>query len=465
MSEPSPLQVPNKKERGLLERLSSLLLREPEDREQLLEVLQQAHERNLLDADALSMIEGVMQVSDLSAGDIMVPRAQMDAINAEDSIDQIVAFAVEKAHSRFPVYEGERDNVIGVLLAKDLLRIHADSDVNLRDMLRPAVFIPESKRLNVLLHDFRLNRNHIALVVDEYGGVAGLVTIEDVLEQIVGDIEDEYDSDEEADNIVSLGGDQLGLYRVKALTTIEQFNETFGTGFSNEHADTLGGLLTDHLARCPCVVMSLSYRLSVLKCCVQMPGKCTYFVFRKLNLRPKTLIPIHPPRTQTPIGPLDVFLSGRRALGGTLGAVVRPDFPVVAWAAFACRVAFCSPQNQPPLAGRPGIWVVSIWLGRFLVAHQSAHLRRFTLYAGLGGHCRLYALFGTFSCLGFVVLQSFCGGTRPVLAGHGVQCAAVGCFMDFFRVGSGHIHDRFCLAGAGRRAGRFPVYRPVTLVG
>lgn len=251
MSESSPSQAPSRKERGLLERLSSLLLREPEDREQLLEVLQQAHERNLLDADALSMIEGVMQVSDLSAGDIMVPRAQMDAINAEDSIDQIVAYAVEKAHSRFPVYQGDRDNVIGVLLAKDLLRIHANSGVNLRDMLRPAVFIPESKRLNVLLHDFRLNRNHIALVVDEYGGVGGLVTIEDVLEQIVGDIEDEYDFDEEADNIVALGGADAGLYRVKALTTIEQFNETFGTHYSSENADTLGGLMTDHLARVP----------------------------------------------------------------------------------------------------------------------------------------------------------------------------------------------------------------------
>lgn len=268
MSESSPLQVPGKKERGLLERLSSLLLREPEDREQLLEVLQQAHERNLLDADALSMIEGVMQVSDLAAGDIMVPRAQMDAINAEDSIDQIVAFAVEKAHSRFPVYEGERDNVIGVLLAKDLLRIHANSEVNLRDMLRPAVFIPESKRLNVLLHDFRLNRNHIALVVDEYGGVSGLVTIEDVLEQIVGDIEDEYDFDEDADNIISLGGDQVGRYRVKALTTIEQFNETFGTEYPIEYADTLGGLLTDHLARLPVrgdVVDLPPFRFTVLR--------------------------------------------------------------------------------------------------------------------------------------------------------------------------------------------------------
>jgi magnesium and cobalt transporter len=251
MSESSSSQPPGKKERGLLERLSSLLFREPEDRQQLLEVLQHAHERNLLDADALSMIEGVMQVSDLSAGDIMVPRAQMDAINADDSIDQIVAFAVLKAHSRFPVFEGDRDNVIGVLLAKDLLRIHADNQVNLKDMLRPAVFIPESKRLNVLLNDFRVNRNHIAMVVDEYGGVAGLVTIEDVLEQIVGDIEDEYDFDEEADNIVSLTGEHAGKYRVRALTTIEQFNQAFGTFFSTEHADTIGGLLTEHQGRVP----------------------------------------------------------------------------------------------------------------------------------------------------------------------------------------------------------------------
>lgn len=195
MSESSPMQAPGKKERGLLERLSSLLFREPGDREQLLEVLQQAHERNLLDAEALSMIEGVMQVSDLCARDIMVPRAQMVCINAEDAIDQIVAFAVEKGHSRFPVYQGERMNVVGVLLAKDLLRIHANSPVSLCEMLSPAVFIPESKRLNVLLHDFRINRNHIAIVVDEYGGVAGLVTIEDVLEQIVGDIEDELHSE------------------------------------------------------------------------------------------------------------------------------------------------------------------------------------------------------------------------------------------------------------------------------
>lgn len=255
MSDPSPSQPhthsQGKRERGLLERLSSLLLREPEDREQLLEVLQQAHERNLLDDDALSMIEGVMQVGELAARDIMIPRAQMDLINIEDSLQDILNFAVETTHSRFPVYEGQRDDVIGVLLAKDLLQCRINGDVDLRDMLRPAVFIPESKRLNVLLRDFRQNHNHIALVVDEFGGVAGLVTIEDVLEQIVGDIEDEYDFDEEADNIVSLEGSDTGVYRVKAVTEIGQFNDAFGTRFSSDQADTLGGLLSGHLARVP----------------------------------------------------------------------------------------------------------------------------------------------------------------------------------------------------------------------
>jgi magnesium and cobalt transporter len=165
-----------------LERLGALLMREPEDREQLVELLQRSYERNLLDADALAMIEGVMQVSELQARDIMVPRAQMDVIDVNDPVDQIVARAIETAHSRFPVIGENKDDIIGILLAKDLLRYYTDPDFSLREMLRPAVFIPESKRLNVLLKDFRSNRNHIAIVVDEYGGVAGLVTIEDVLE-------------------------------------------------------------------------------------------------------------------------------------------------------------------------------------------------------------------------------------------------------------------------------------------
>ncbi len=231
-----------------LERLGALLMREPEDREQLVELLQRSYERNLLDADALGMIEGVMQVSEAQARDIMVPRAQMDVIDVSESIDRIVAQAIETAHSRFPVIGENKDDVIGILLAKDLLRYYTDKDFNLRDMLRPAVFIPESKRLNVLLKDFRSNRNHIAIVVDEYGGVAGMVTIEDVLEQIVGDIEDEYDFDETEANIVR---DRQGQYRVKAQTEIADFNATFGTEFSDEDFDTVGGLVLSHLGRLP----------------------------------------------------------------------------------------------------------------------------------------------------------------------------------------------------------------------
>ncbi|HZP91273.1 MAG TPA: transporter associated domain-containing protein [Burkholderiales bacterium] len=231
-----------------LERLGALLMREPEDREQLIELLQRSLERNLLDSEALSMIEGVLQVSEMQARDIMVPRAQMDVIDVNEPIEKIIAQAMETAHSRFPVIGENKDDVIGILLAKDLLRYYHDKDFNLRDMLRPSVFIPESKRLNVLLRDFRSNRNHIAIVVDEYGGVAGLVTIEDVLEQIVGDIEDEYDFDETEANIVR---DRQGQFRVKAQTEIGDFNETFGTDFSNEDFDTVGGLVLSHLGRLP----------------------------------------------------------------------------------------------------------------------------------------------------------------------------------------------------------------------
>jgi magnesium and cobalt transporter len=245
-----PLPGPERKDHhpSLLERISSLLMREPEDRVQLLAMLHQAHERDLLDADALSMIEGVMQVSELSARDIMVPRSQMDVIDIEQSPEQFIPFVIETAHSRFPVIEEDRDHVLGILLAKDLLRHYHDQDFDVRDMLRPAVFIPESKRLNVLLREFRANRNHIAIVVDEYGGVAGLVTIEDVLEQIVGDIEDEHDSQDEEDNIMP---DREGRYRVRALTELEQFNEVFHTQFVDPDVDTIGGFVTDHLGRVP----------------------------------------------------------------------------------------------------------------------------------------------------------------------------------------------------------------------
>ena len=223
-----------------------------EDVRKLLEVLHDAHERNLLDADALSMIEGVFQVSDLCARDIMIPRSQMDAVDIARPIEEWMPMVLSTAHSRFPAVDGDRDKVIGILLAKDLLRYYAEDEFDLRDMLRPAVFIPESKRLNVLLRDFRANRNHIAIVVDEYGGVAGLITIEDVLEQIVGDIEDEYDFDEEEDNILPVKDGDIGpRWRVRALTELEQFNEALGTALTNDDVDTIGGLVANHLGRMP----------------------------------------------------------------------------------------------------------------------------------------------------------------------------------------------------------------------
>jgi magnesium and cobalt transporter len=239
---------PESSKPGLLERLSAFLLREPEDREQLIQLLHSAYERNLLDADALSMMEGVLQVSERQVREIMIPRAQMDVIDISEPPEKFIPFVIETAHSRFPVVDGDKDNIIGILLAKDLLRYYAGEEFDVRDMLRPAVFVPEAKRLNVLLRDFRSNRNHIALVADEYGGVSGMVTIEDVLEQIVGDIEDEYDFDEDEDNIIP---DGAGHYRVKADTEIGDFNEALGTEFSDEEYDTVGGLVLKTAGQLP----------------------------------------------------------------------------------------------------------------------------------------------------------------------------------------------------------------------
>ncbi|MEQ1775989.1 MAG: transporter associated domain-containing protein [Burkholderiales bacterium] len=239
-----PIEKPS-----VLDRISAMLMREPESREQLITLLRSCAERNLLDADALAMIEGALQVSDMQARDIMVPRTQMDVIDIAESPAQFIPMVMETAHSRFPVVGENKDNVIGVLLAKDLLRYYAgEEEFNVREMLRRAVFIPESKPLNVLLKEFRANRNHIAIVVDEYGGVAGMVTIEDVLEQIVGEIEDEHDIDDVDDKIVQERG---GQFRVKALTEIADFNEFFGTGYDDETFDTIGGLVLQRFAHIP----------------------------------------------------------------------------------------------------------------------------------------------------------------------------------------------------------------------
>jgi len=236
----------------LLERISDLLTPSPsspsEQRRELLETLKEAQAEGLIDADALAMIEGVFQVSELSARDILIPRAQIDWIDINESVEDTITEVIRAAHSRFPVYENNRDSVIGILLAKDLLRHSQEEDFQLRDWLRPAVFIPESKRLSVLLKDFREHRNHIAIVVDEYGGVAGLVTIEDVLEQIVGDIEDEHDTDDIEDNIINVSETN---FRIRGITELEQVNQALGTNFADEDNDTLAGFILKNLGRVP----------------------------------------------------------------------------------------------------------------------------------------------------------------------------------------------------------------------
>ncbi|MBL8382859.1 MAG: CBS domain-containing protein [Burkholderiales bacterium] len=233
---------------SLLERLSALLMRAPEDREQLIALLRSARARDILDAEALAMIEGVLGTSELTAADVMVPRARMDVIDVATPLADSVPMMIRAGHSRFPVVEGDRDEVIGILHAKDLLRLVAGQPANLRELLRPVAFVPESKRLDNLLRQFRVNRNHLAIVVDEYGGVAGLVTIEDVLEQIVGEIDDEFDLGEADEGIVDEPG---GTSRVRAITEIDDVNRHFGTRLEDADAATIGGLIVNHCARVP----------------------------------------------------------------------------------------------------------------------------------------------------------------------------------------------------------------------
>ena len=232
--------------RSLLGRLGQVLRGEPEHLEKLFDLLRDAHQRELLDQDALQMIEGVLEVAEMRVDDIMIPRSQMVVVSRDDPPQDLIRVALESGHSRFPVVGDSRDEVVGILLAKDLLGF-GDGGFSVRDVLRPPVFIPESKRLDALLKDFRASRNHLAIVVDEYGGVAGMVTIEDVLEQIVGEIEDEHDVDEE------LGIQRLddNRYSVPALTEIEDFNEQFGTDFSDDEFDTVGGMVIDGLGHLP----------------------------------------------------------------------------------------------------------------------------------------------------------------------------------------------------------------------
>lgn len=235
---------------SLVEKLSRIFLEIPQNSQELVEILQASESRGLLDMDALNMIEGVLQVSEIQVRDIMIPRSHMVILEEDTRYEDMLPVVNDSGHSRFPVIGENRDEIEGVLLAKDLLRYvdeEARKDFDIKDVLRKAVFVPESKRLNVLLKEFRACRNHMAIVVDEYGGVAGLVTIEDVLEQIVGEIDDEHDI-EDVGNIRRMG---VNRYSVKALTPIEEFNEFFESSFSEEESDTLAGMLMKNLGHMP----------------------------------------------------------------------------------------------------------------------------------------------------------------------------------------------------------------------
>ena len=236
---------------SLFSRLAYFLRPIPVTREQLFDVLRRARKRDLLDEDALPMMQRIMQVSELQVEQVMVARAQMVTIDSSQTTEEILPTIIDSAHSRFPVIDGDRDQILGILLAKDLLRYRSDREgdrLSWEKLVRPAVFIPESKRLNVLLQEFRDSRNHMAIVVDEYGGVIGLVTIEDVLEQIVGEIEDETDIDEE--NKLVLRRDESD-WVIKAELPISSFNHLFGTDLSDLDMDTVGGMVTNELGHVP----------------------------------------------------------------------------------------------------------------------------------------------------------------------------------------------------------------------
>ena len=236
--------------RTWFERISQALSGEPQNREELIEELRHAQANGLMSNDTLSMVEGAIEVADLTVADVMISRAQMVSLPIDAPLSQVLKDVLESGHSRFPVHGADKDEILGILLAKDLLRCFVErSSGDIRELLRPVTMIPESKRLNILLKEFRLSRNHMAIVVDEYGGVAGLVTIEDVLEQIVGDIDDEHDDDD--DEHIMIQAAPNGDFLVNALTPIAEFNERFDSEFSDEEFDTIGGMVTSEIGHLP----------------------------------------------------------------------------------------------------------------------------------------------------------------------------------------------------------------------
>ncbi len=253
MSDPSPARASERQDkRTFLQKLAEFLHPGPDSADELIETLAEAEDNKIIGAESRLMLEGVIRMADMTAGDVMVAATRMDMLNIQEPVDQLMRMVIDTAHSRFPVYDGERENVIGILLAKDLLKLQRSPDYNIRALLRPPVFVPETKGLNDLLRDFRGNRNHLAIVVDEFGRLAGLVTIEDVLEQIVGEIEDEFDIAQDEGDIFALAD---RTYRVSGDTPIERVNVAFDVTLAGvdpeDHFETIGGLIAHEMGHVP----------------------------------------------------------------------------------------------------------------------------------------------------------------------------------------------------------------------
>ncbi len=253
MSDPHPARLPDREDkRSFLQKLAEFIHPGPDSTSELIETLAEAEENNIIGAESRVMLERVIRMADMTAGDVMVPATRMDLVNIDDAYDVILHGVIDTAHSRFPVFDGQRENIIGILMAKDLLKLQRAPDLNIRALLRPAVFIPETKGLNDLLREFRGNRNHQAIVIDEFGRVAGLVTIEDVLEQIVGEIEDEFDIAEDEGDIFGLAD---RTYRVSGDTPVERVEDAFGVTLKgrdpDDEFDTIGGLIAHEMGHVP----------------------------------------------------------------------------------------------------------------------------------------------------------------------------------------------------------------------
>lgn len=253
MSDPHPARLPEREDkRTFLQKLAEFIHPGPDSTDELIETLADAQDNNIIGAESRMMLEGVIRMADMTAGDVMVPSTRMDLVNIGEPHDVLLHGVIDAGHSRFPVYEDERENIIGILLAKDLLKLQRAPEHNIRALLRPAVFVPESKGLNDLLREFRGNRNHLAIVIDEFGRVAGLITIEDVLEQIVGEIEDEFDIAEDEGDIYGLAD---RTYRVSGDTPIERVEDAFGVKLVSTHPqdefDTIGGLIAHEMGHVP----------------------------------------------------------------------------------------------------------------------------------------------------------------------------------------------------------------------